>query len=46
MEEPKWERVNQTAIRLSVPGGWIYKHDVYTTDSWAVFVPKPKEECK
>jgi hypothetical protein len=32
-----WERINPIAIRMAVPGGWIY--DI--TNSGPVFVPKP-----
>jgi hypothetical protein len=32
-----WERVNPIAIRMDVPGGWIY--DI--TNSGPVFVPHP-----
>jgi hypothetical protein len=32
-----WEKVNPIAIRMDVPGGWIY--DI--KNSGPVFVPKP-----
>jgi hypothetical protein len=32
-----WERINPIAIRMDVPGGWIY--DI--TNSGPVFVPEP-----
>ena len=41
-EQHEYEVVNESTIRLKVPGGWIYTPSMRCNESWAVFVPDHK----
>jgi hypothetical protein len=39
--ESDWEEVAQWTTRLAVPGGWLYRYCIATTEG-LVFVPYPE----